>query len=666
MPKKRLLILLILFLAFALRTYLLTEIPPGLTHDEANHGREAIGVLDGVLLFYFPLNYGSEPLYSYTVAASMSLFGENLFALRLVNAVFGLAAISMAYAWTRRAFSERIALLAAVLLAVSFWPLASSREALRAGMLPFFMTTAVWFFWQIVQREATKPARFPAWPTLGFGVAVAITLHIYLAARVAWLLFPLFLLYLAVAHRPRWHRTWRPALAGLVLAGLLVIPMFVYLQNHPEALTRLEMLERPLQDLRSGRFVPVLQNAAEALLAFVWPGYGDHFLAYNIPGRPVFDLVSAVFFVAGVGVCLWHWKRPSYAFLLLWFGVGIIPSLITGPTANTTRNLAALTAVYVLPAVGFFSIVDGFRRRRPLPPPVPALIALGWILLTASITARDYFVRWGQSPEVRSAYQHTIVEAFAYLQEVGPSGAPVVISSAYPGPAHDDSIGMVMAPRPDFDRRWVDARYALLFPGDKNSRVLIPESTPPHPLFAQLLRPITAVSLRPDDLDPGFTAYQFDQAQLERWLQNGRQDEAIATFNGAVTLVAACWLSATVSPGKTAELLTIWRVIDPARAGPIVPPAYTTDISLFTHVLDETGGILAQHDALDAPSWSWQAGDVILQIHPLSIPPETAAGIYETAVGIYDKQSGERLAVTGAGAGSDRRTFVTPLNVGNP
>ena len=51
--KKRtliLLLLLILLVAFGLRTFQLTEIPPGLTHDEANHGREAIGILDGDLL----------------------------------------------------------------------------------------------------------------------------------------------------------------------------------------------------------------------------------------------------------------------------------------------------------------------------------------------------------------------------------------------------------------------------------------------------------------------------------------------------------------------------------------------------------------------------------------------------------------------------------------
>ena len=98
--KHRLTICLILLLAFALRTYRLTEIPPGLTHDEANHGVEAMGVLDGEFRFYFPRNYGSEPLYSYLVALTMWGGGENLLSLRLVNVWFGVLVIAAAYRLT--------------------------------------------------------------------------------------------------------------------------------------------------------------------------------------------------------------------------------------------------------------------------------------------------------------------------------------------------------------------------------------------------------------------------------------------------------------------------------------------------------------------------------------------------------------------------------------
>ncbi len=383
--------------------------PPGLTHDEANHGREAIGILEGVFRLFFPLNYGSEPLYSYTAALSMALFGRGLLALRLVNVTFGLLTVAITYAWAAPRFGRAVALLGAALLAVGFWPLASSREALRAGMLPFFFTLAVWTFWRIrnyelgIRNEEPQSTPSPSGRGLGtgaaarpaseaadsavatrhlppatrhsplaavgrrpsavlFGLFTAATLYIYLAARVSWLLFPLFLGYLALWHRATFRRAWRPALAGLLLAGLLSAPLFLYLRAHPEMQTRLDMLDSPLQAIAAGQWRPVLANAADALLAFVWPGRGDQFLAYNIPGRPVFDVVSAVFFVMGLAVCLRRWRQPAYAFLLLWFAIGILPSLVTGPTANTTRNLAALPAVFLLPAIGFVALAGRIRN----------------------------------------------------------------------------------------------------------------------------------------------------------------------------------------------------------------------------------------------------------------------------------------------------------------
>lgn len=675
MPRKYTLILLILLFAFALRTARLGSIPPGLTHDEANHGREALGVLDGVLLFYFPLNYGSEPLYSYTVAGSMLAFGQHMLALRLVNVFFGLGAIALTYRWAAQALGRRTALLAVALMAVSFWPVASSREALRAGMLPFFMAAAVWFFWRILHdrilygqgSETAGPGETSVQPALAiaFGVSVAVTLHIYLAARVAWLVFPLFVGYLALFHRRRFKRAWGPTLVGLGLAAVLVTPLFVYLRYHPEALTRLDMLDRPLQELQSGNLRPLLNNAAAALLAFVWPGYGDAFLAYNIPGRPVFDIISAVFFVTGLLVCLWRWRRPPFAFLLLWFGVGIVPSLVTGPTANTTRNLAAISAVFLLPPVGFTAAVEWLqaRARQPISGKVWGTAAVAWLAFAGWFSARDYFLRWAESPEVRGAYQRTLIEALRRLQQDA-ADLPIVISTVYPGPAHDPSIARVMLPQSHFEMRWVDARYALALPAGRDVRVVVPASTPANPAFAELLRPEETVTLRSDDLDPSFTLYTLEARPFTRWAAD--ETWAAVNFNDALDLVAARWLKPEVRPGETADLLTIWRVTHPDRVGPIVPPAFTTDVVMFTHVLDERGGILTQRDSLEAPSWDWQAGDLIAQVHPVMVPPETAPGEYQTAVGVYDRASGARLPIIGPDGPGETRAFVPPLAVVAP
>ena len=707
-------LLIVLLLAFALRAWNLTGVPPGLTHDEANHGREAIGILAGQLRLFFPLNYGSEPLYSYTVALSMALLGRGLFALRLVNVLFGVLTIAITTAWAAPRFGRAAALLGAALLAVSFWPLASSREALRAGMLPFFFTLAVLGVWRIrnyelgIRNEEEEPhakiakdaksakknvlRSWQSWrevfspATLVFAFAVAATLYIYLAARVSWLLFPLFLGYLALFHRSAFRRAWRPVVGGLLLAALLAAPLFLYLRAHPEMQTRLDMLDGPLQAIAAGQWRPVLANTSDALLAFVWPGRGDQFLAYNIPGRPVFDVVSAVFFVVGLAVCLWRWRRPAYAFLLLWLAVGILPSLVTGPTANTTRNLAALPAVFLIPAIGFVALAGRIRnyelgirneeeeahakiaknaksakdsswrswrswrevsslvaRRSSL------VAALLWVAFAGFVSGRDYFGRWANMPEVRGAYQSTLVAALGHVAAAYPDAEPVVFSSVYPGAAHDPSIALVLAAgRPALSQtaRWADARAALAIPPGV-SLAVITASTPPHPALLSWLMPLEAVELRPDDLDPRFTLYELDgdraAADLAAWAVPP------VRFDGAVELVAARWLAGNARPGETAELLTAWRVLDPSRAGPAGPPTFASDAVLFSHVLDGAGGLLAQRDSLDAPSWGWQTGDLFVQIHALAVPATAAPGDYATVAGFYDRATGVRLPASAGG-----------------
>jgi hypothetical protein len=209
--------------------------------------------------------------------------------------------------------------------------------------------------------------------------------------------------------------------------------------------------------------------------------------------------------------------------------------------------------------------------------------------------------------------------------------------------------------------RWVDARLALIFPDARHARVVIPASTPPHTEFTQAINLLTSVPLRPDDLDPGFSLYELDRTRFE-----ALAGDRVVDFDGAVSLVHSHWLAQSLLPGQTAEFLMVWRIIRPDRVGPLVPPLETTDAVIFTQVLSETGTVLAQRDSLEAPSWDWQPGDLLVQIHPITIPTETAPGTYRTIVGLYDRLSGDRLTTRDEdGLIGDSYATVEPLQVGD-
>ena len=63
----------------------------------------------------------------------------------------------------------------------------------------------------------------------------------------------------------------------------------------------------------------------------------------------------------------------------------------------------------------------------------------------------------------------------------------------------------------------------------------------------------------------------------------------------------------SITPGDQLKLLTAWSV----------QKAYKYKLTIFVHLLDDIGNIIAQQDALAAPSWQWDNGDRILHQHVL-------------------------------------------------
>jgi hypothetical protein len=102
-------------------------------------------------------------------------------------------------------------------------------------------------------------------------------------------------------------------------------------------------------------------------------------------------------------------------------------------------------------------------------------------------------------------------------------------------------------------------------------------------------------------------------------------EAALARFDGGIILESAR-LSA-----RTADL--VWR----AEARP------ARDLTVFVHVLDGAGKLVAQHDGEphdgDYPTGIWDPGERVPDSHPIAPPP----GRYRVIAGMYDATTGQRL-----------------------
>jgi hypothetical protein len=77
-----------------------------------------------------------------------------------------------------------------------------------------------------------------------------------------------------------------------------------------------------------------------------------------------------------------------------------------------------------------------------------------------------------------------------------------------------------------------------------------------------------------------------------------------------------------------------------------------TSYEVFVHLYDAEGGILTQRDRMPGlgarPTSAWEKGEVLADRYYVPIGSGVPAGRYQLAVGLYDPQTGERLATFGS------------------
>lgn len=109
--------------------------------------------------------------------------------------------------------------------------------------------------------------------------------------------------------------------------------------------------------------------------------------------------------------------------------------------------------------------------------------------------------------------------------------------------------------------------------------------------------------------------------------------------------------------GQTWEIDLYW---EPHRA-------ILKDYTVFLHLIDERGAILAQTDEQplsgEYPTSAWALGEQVYDKHVIAVPPDTAGGPYYLAIGLYDAGTGDRLPIVEQGEAIMSHITLGPLIV---
>lgn len=707
---ERILPIVILLVAIFLRLYELGTLPTGLTHDEAENGVDALRIIDGQRPIFLTENNGREALFTYLQAISVTILGRTSLALRAVSAVIGVLTVVAAYLLVRRMFSARIALLSCGWLSISLWHVIFSRVGLRAILLPLFLAVGFYFIWRGLEAINTQAAarsdstttanrpRAVIWFALG-GIVLGLSLYTYSAARFAPFVVLALGLYLALLHR----QVLRQALLGLALALALTILVFLpqglFFLNHPDS-----FLERAQEvwifnaELHEGNPGQALfQSTLRTLGMFAIRG--DSYWGHNISDWPIFDPLSALLMLTGAALAVRRFREPAYGFIIIWILVILAPMFIALDTPNHLRSTALIPAIFVLPALGVAWLWEAWESRsfvrqseasgmlRALPIFVVTLALLGG----AVHTYHSYFGIWVNGPRIAeyfnaSQFMPPSVVCRMVRAEKGIQAEPELPLPARFGEqvfVHGFDLPRSVRAGETITVRWhwqilseSERKFAFtnqlfgeddLRYGQFDERCFVPDDWPvgtsgvstfeiqvdsETPTGAYRL--VAAIYDRGKD---GSNLPVFDAQGREAGSQltlgpikvHGRlsapapaiENRLLASFGDEINLLGYGLSDRTLTPGESLDLTLYWA----PRGRP------SRDYTVFVHLLDNEGQIQGQADspprAGKYPTSVWDAGEVIADLHTISLPADLPAGEYQVAVGLYDPMTGQRVGVAG-------------------
>lgn len=643
-------VILILWIATALRVVALDTIPPGLYHDEAFNGLDALGVLRGAgFPVFFEGNGGREPLFIYAQTVSLGLFGATPWALRIPAALFGVLTVAVFFVLVRvltgGKYANAVALIAAAGLATSYWHLHFSRVGWRAIALPLLACLAFYWFWRAYGSGRLQEYIFA-------GVMLGASLYTYLSARFLPLVVVLFWFtnWLAsVSQREIRKANYLAPIIFIIVALAIFAPLGFYFILHPRAFFfRVNDVALPT-DINA-----FLANVWRVLQMFFTRGDAEwrHGIAY----RPVLDGFTGLPFVLGLLNAVWRWRDSAKRLALIWLGLLLLPTILSQGAPDTLRAIGALPAMLIFVAWGWQVVATRLSPRL--------ILACGLLMTlvgSGGLSGRDYFIEWANHRRAYYDFQGDLVELARWISARKEN--LIIPFETYAHPTFQFLIRSRYAEQPfPFELSASEPTILVLpFAFPKGGYVLLQRHHAFwfHPLTV-FTRPNT-VSIMYDRFNqPIGSFWQVDSQELDIALRlSSTVEQHFASpplFDGRMELLAA-FFPREITPGKPITLGLIWHSRAPIQS----------NLQMFAHILDSSGRPIGGTDAdlfFEYPLALLPNHSCLPARYDLQVNEGLSPGKYVIEIGLFHLARNARVPIEIEGARvEDDRILVQPLKV---
>jgi mannosyltransferase len=349
-----------------------------------------------------------HPFYAVLAHLSRAVFGEAPWSVRLPAVLFGVATIPALYALARRLVTQREALLACALLAVSYHHVWFSQNARGYSAIAFFTVVLTWLALRGLTEELPR-----VWYWYAASAALAAFTHLTAILVVVGhaVAVAVHLLGVQRSSPTRWLIARRAAL-GFALAA--VITFALYAAMLPQVIDY--FLNRPsgLLGVSTPRWA-MLEGVRVLLLGLSGGMLTAGLLALTLGGICV-----------GAGIIsLWR-RAPAFVLLLIMPGVVTIAgALVARGTMYPRFFFFAIGPTIIVVVRGAFAIAEWLARRSHW-----RAFANSQVLATAAVAALIALSALSLVPNYRYPKQDFEGAMRYVLQAKGPSD--VVVSSGVP------------------------------------------------------------------------------------------------------------------------------------------------------------------------------------------------------------------------------------------
>ena len=464
------------------------------------------------------------------------------------------------------------------------------------------------------------------WFTLA-GFCLGLGIYSYSEARLLPVLFIIFI-PLWLWREPAARRQW-PGVA--LMAGTALVTamhLLIFFASYPYffVFRTTFVANKGLGTFPDRPWLTWLNNIGRVFRGFFWQG--ETHMRHNLPGRAYLDPIQAFFFLFGFVGAVQSRLRLRPLFLILWLGVMLLPTLLSGDAPHFGRMSGAVPPVALLVALGAGWLWQRLAQRewrRNLDGPRTATLIIGFgFLLSGGLILVDYFGRYAQQPDLPAAfYQDDWLLGQTAAAE--PAGTLLYLS-----PSQEEMATIYFAL--DGDTRRIADYFG---PGG-----VVPAGQPGLPSL-YFLRPDDAATLqRLREFFPGgmaepeaHNALPFRVPANAPRLPGVNPTDAGFRNPTGESIALVDWV-----PFLQDDQLFItlyWQAVS----------ALETDYTAFVHLVDEAGNLTTQLDRPPAgyPTSDWRPGEIVADQFLLLLPNDLPAGDYTIRTGFYHNLTQEPL-----------------------